>query len=79
MLPHGTPGGEAGVLTRAGFSDPQRHVVPGGQPHVRTYDDVVSWVFAMSFSAPHLFAGRRDAFEADLYCRVDPRPEVEDI
>lgn len=66
VLPHGTPGGEAAVLTRAGFSGPQRHVVPGGQLLERTADDLVAGVFSMSFSAPHLFGTRRDAFETDL-------------
>ncbi|MDR6974035.1 SAM-dependent methyltransferase [Streptomyces sp. 3330] len=66
VLPRGTPGGEAAVLARAGFTGPQRHVVPGGQPLERTADDVVSGVFSLSFSAPHLFGARRDAFEADL-------------
>ncbi|MFF1398165.1 class I SAM-dependent methyltransferase [Streptomyces sp. NPDC058287] len=66
VLPHGTPGGEAAVLSRAGFSGPQRHVVPGGQPLERTADDLVAGVFSMSFSAPHLFGTRRDAFETDL-------------
>lgn len=66
VLPQGTPGGEAVVLARAGFSGPQRHVVPGGQPLRRTADDVVAGVFSMSFSAPHLFGPRLDGFEADL-------------
>ncbi|MFH0173536.1 class I SAM-dependent methyltransferase [Streptomyces cacaoi] len=66
VLPQGTPGGEAALLARAGFSGPQRHVVPGGQPLERTVGDVVAGVFSMSFSAPHLFGARRDAFEADL-------------
>jgi SAM-dependent methyltransferase len=66
VLPQGTPGGEAAVLARAGFSGPQRHVVPGGHALERTYDDVVAGVFSMSFSAPHLFGARRDAFESDL-------------
>ncbi|MFI5755764.1 class I SAM-dependent methyltransferase [Streptomyces sp. NPDC051569] len=66
VLPHGTPGDEAAVLTRAGFSGPQRHVVPGGQALERTDDDVVAWAFSMSSSAPHLFGTRRDDFEADL-------------
>ncbi|MER5433547.1 class I SAM-dependent methyltransferase [Streptomyces sp. NPDC002588] len=65
-LPQGTPGNEAAVLARAGFSGPQRHVVPGGQALDRTADDVVAWVFSMSYSAPHLFGSRRDDFEADL-------------
>ncbi|WP_165484773.1 class I SAM-dependent methyltransferase [Streptomyces kasugaensis] len=66
VLPQGTPDGEATVLTRAGFSGPQRHVVPGGQALTRTCADVVAGVFSMSFSAPHLFGPRRDDFEADL-------------
>ncbi|MER5177585.1 class I SAM-dependent methyltransferase [Streptomyces sp. NPDC002896] len=67
VLRHGTPGNEAAVFTRAGFSGPQRHIVPGGQALERTCDDVVAGVFSMSFSAPHLFAARRDDFQADLY------------
>lgn len=66
VLPQGTPGGEAAVLTRAGFSGPRRHVVPGGQALERTSDDVVAGVFSMSFSAPHLFGARRAAFESDV-------------
>ncbi|WP_329372503.1 class I SAM-dependent methyltransferase [Streptomyces sp. NBC_01483] len=66
VLPQGTPGGEAAVFTRAGLSGPQRRVVPGGQALERTCDDVVAGVFSMSFSAPHLFGARRDAFESDL-------------
>ncbi|NEA56130.1 methyltransferase domain-containing protein [Streptomyces sp. SID13666] len=66
VLTHGTPGDEAAVLTRAGFSGPQRHVVPGGQALERTSDDVVAWAFSMSSSAPHLFGPHRDDFEADL-------------
>lgn len=65
-LPQGTPGGEAAVLARAGYTGPQRLVVPGGQARERTCDDVVAAVFSMSFSAPHLFGTRRGAFEADL-------------
>jgi SAM-dependent methyltransferase len=65
-LPHGTPGGEAEVFRRAGFTPAQRCVVPGGQPLERTVDDVVAWAFSMSSSAPHLFGTRRDDFEADL-------------
>lgn len=66
VLTHGTPGDEAAVLTRAGFSGPQRHVVPGGQALERSSDDVVAWAFSMSSSAPHLFGPHRDDFEADL-------------
>ncbi|MFE7632416.1 class I SAM-dependent methyltransferase [Kitasatospora sp. NPDC057518] len=66
LLPHGTPGDEAAVLARAGFAGPQRIVVPGGRPLERTADDAVAGVFALSSSAPHLFADRRPAFESDL-------------
>ena len=66
VLRHGTPGDEAAVLARAGFAGPQRLVVPGGQLLERAADDVVAWVFSLSFSAPHLFGERRAAFEADL-------------
>ncbi|MFI6347732.1 class I SAM-dependent methyltransferase [Streptomyces sp. NPDC050560] len=67
VLPSGTAGGEADVLRAAGFSGPRRLVVPGGPPLERTWDDVVAGVFSMSFSAPHLFGGRRAAFESDLH------------
>lgn len=66
VLAQGTPGQEDEVFVRAGFSGPRRLVVPGGQVLERTFDDVVAWVFSMSFSAPHLFEGRRDDFETDL-------------
>ncbi|MCM2391376.1 class I SAM-dependent methyltransferase [Streptomyces albipurpureus] len=66
VLLAGTPGGEAAVLARAGFSGPERRVAPGGQAWERTSDDVVAWAFSMSSSAPHLFGARRDDFESDL-------------
>lgn len=65
-LPQGTPGGESAVFARAGFSGPDRHVVPGGRPLDRDCDDLVAQVFSMSFSAPHLFGPHREAFESDL-------------
>ncbi|EST19276.1 class I SAM-dependent methyltransferase [Streptomyces roseochromogenus] len=69
LLPQGTAGGEAAILADAGFQGPQRYVVPGGQELRRTVDDVVAWTFSMSYSAPHLFGHRREAFETDL-CRL---------
>ncbi|MEV7197293.1 class I SAM-dependent methyltransferase [Streptomyces sp. NPDC093510] len=66
VLPQGTPGGEAEVFARAGFSGPQRHIVPGGPPLERSADDLVAEVFSMSSSTPHLFGSARDRFEADL-------------
>ncbi|MEU4653253.1 class I SAM-dependent methyltransferase [Streptomyces sp. NPDC023723] len=65
-LPRGTPGGEAEVFARAGFTGPDRHVVPAGNVLERTSDDAVAEVFSMSFSTPHLFGPRRADFEADL-------------
>ncbi|MFE7115689.1 class I SAM-dependent methyltransferase [Streptomyces sp. NPDC057654] len=67
VLPDGTPGGEAVVLARAGFSGPDRLVIPGGQALERTSDDVIAWVFSMSSSAPHLFGTRREEFESELH------------
>ncbi|MFE4371569.1 class I SAM-dependent methyltransferase [Streptomyces sp. NPDC056835] len=66
VLRYGTPSGEAAVLGRAGFSGPERYVVPGGQALERSCDEVVALVFSTSSSAPHLFGTRRDDFEADL-------------
>lgn len=65
-LPQGTPGDEATVFTRAGFTGPDHHVVPGGGPLTRDRDALVAEVYSMSFSAPHLFGPHRPAFEADL-------------
>ncbi|MFF7457192.1 class I SAM-dependent methyltransferase [Kitasatospora sp. NPDC008115] len=66
FLPHGTPGNEAAVLTAAGFTDPQRLVVPGGHPLTRTTDEVVAGVLSLSSSAPHLFGPHLATFETDL-------------
>ncbi|MFJ3639936.1 class I SAM-dependent methyltransferase [Streptomyces sp. NPDC090108] len=66
VLPGGTPGGEAAVFAAAGFAEPERYVVPGGQALERDEDDVVSWTYSMSSSAPHLFGARLTAFEAEL-------------
>ncbi|MEU8923978.1 hypothetical protein AB0D10_24030 [Kitasatospora sp. NPDC048545] len=59
-------GPEAGRGAGAGFTGPQRIVVPGGQPPERTVDDTVAGVFSFSSSAPHLFTDRRPTFETDL-------------
>ncbi|ATL30917.1 class I SAM-dependent methyltransferase [Streptomyces formicae] len=66
VLPHGTPSGETAVFAGAGLHGPRRLVVPAGQALERSVDDVVSSVFSLSFSTPHLFGARRDVFEADL-------------
>ena len=66
FLRHGTPSKEADVLRDAGYDPPRRVRVPAGPPLVRTVDDIVAWTFSLSGSAPHLFAERGPAFEADL-------------
>ena len=66
LLRHGTDGGEAEVLARAGFDPPEIVFVAGAEYHVRTLDDQVATCLAHSWSAPHLFGERLPAFEADL-------------
>lgn len=66
VIRHGTPSGEAEILSRAGFTGPDRFVLPGGQLLEREAEDVVAFVFSLSSSAPHLFGEQRGAFEADL-------------
>lgn len=65
-LPAGTRGGEEDVMRKAGFTGPTRIEVGGGLVVERALDDVVSSVFSLSSSAPHLFADRLPDFEADL-------------
>ena len=54
------------MLAAAGYSGPERMILPVGGPWVRGEDDVVAWVWSLSGSAPHLFGERRGAFEAEL-------------
>jgi ubiquinone/menaquinone biosynthesis C-methylase UbiE len=61
-----SPDNEAAVLRGAGFAGPEVVVVPDGRTIVRTTDDIVSEVFSMSSTAPHLFGARRSEFESDL-------------
>jgi SAM-dependent methyltransferase len=65
-LRYGSPSGEADVLQRAGYSEPQRLRIPASGIIERNSDDLVAWVYSLSGSAPHLFGARRDAFEHDL-------------
>lgn len=65
-LPTGTRSGEEDVMRQAGFTGPTRIEVGGGQVAVRGVDDIVAAVFSLSSSAPHLFADRLPAFEAEL-------------
>ncbi|TNH22417.1 class I SAM-dependent methyltransferase [Micromonospora orduensis] len=65
-LPGGTAGGEEEVMRAAGFTGPTRITVEQGMVVERPVDEVASAVFSLSSSAPHLFADRLPAFEADL-------------
>jgi SAM-dependent methyltransferase len=60
------PWDEDDVLNEAGFSGPDVIVVPDDREIVRSVDDVVASVYAVSRSAPHLFGDRLASFEADL-------------
>ncbi len=66
VLPHGTPGGEAAVLRRAGFAGPERLLLPAGHVLTRSTDDLVAEVFSRSDAAPHLFGDQLLTFEAAL-------------
>lgn len=66
VLLHGTPGGEAAVLSRAGFDDPEVVPIGGSEVVVRTVDDIVAAQYSNSASAPHLFGERLPQFEAEL-------------
>ena len=65
-LPNGGRSGEDDVMRAAGYSGPTRLEVGGGQIVERTADQIVSAVFSLSSSTPHLFGDRLAAFEADL-------------
>jgi SAM-dependent methyltransferase len=56
---------EEEVYRAAGFSGPQRIVVPGNIVE-RSTDQIVAGIFSLSSSTPHLFGNRSEAFEADL-------------
>ncbi|GAA2192827.1 class I SAM-dependent methyltransferase [Micromonospora lupini] len=65
-LPSGTPSGEGEIMLAAGFTGPTRITVEQGMVVERSVDEIVSAVFSLSSSAPHLFGDRLAAFEADL-------------
>ena len=62
----GTRAGEEDVMRAAGYTGPQRLDVPGGSIVERSADEVVSSMFSLSSSAPHLFGSRLAAFETEL-------------
>ncbi|HWG02591.1 MAG TPA: SAM-dependent methyltransferase, partial [Trebonia sp.] len=61
-----SPGGEDEIFRAAGFLPAVTVTVPDQRIIERTADDLVALVFSLSSTAPHLFGGRRDSFEADL-------------
>ena len=65
VLSAGTPGGEDGIYRAAGFTGPQRLEVPGRVVE-RTADQIVSSVYSLSSSAPHLFGKRLEEFDTEL-------------
>jgi SAM-dependent methyltransferase len=65
-LPDGNRSGEEAVMRAAGYDGPQRIEVARGEIATRTLDEVVSAVFSLSGSAPHLFGDRQEDFERDL-------------
>jgi SAM-dependent methyltransferase len=58
--------GEEDVMRAAGYQGPQRLHVEQGQVVRRDLDEVVSAVFSLSGSAPHLFGDRLALFEHEL-------------
>ncbi len=67
LLPAGrTRADEEEILRQAGFTGPTRTEVGGHQIVDRVVDDIVSAVFSLSSSTPHLFAAELPMFEADL-------------
>ncbi|GAA1666031.1 class I SAM-dependent methyltransferase [Glycomyces endophyticus] len=66
LLPHGTAYGEDEVMRRAGYAGPEVISVGEGRVEERTEDEIVSSVFSLSSSAPHLFGDRLAPFEAEL-------------
>jgi ubiquinone/menaquinone biosynthesis C-methylase UbiE len=71
MIEHGTKYDLAGVLSTAGFVQPESIRVPVEGALIRTTDDLVAFVFSRSGSAPHLFGDRLSEFEADLRQLLD--------
>ena len=53
-------------MRAAGYHGPQRIEVSRGEIATRSTDEVVSAVFSLSGSAPHLFGDRLADFERDL-------------
>jgi SAM-dependent methyltransferase len=66
VLPSGTRGGEEDVMRDVGYRGPERLEVVRGDVVERSTEQVVSAVFSLSSSAPHLFGPRLARFDDDL-------------
>jgi hypothetical protein len=66
VLPTGTRAGEEEIMHRVGYTGPRRIDVERGEVVNRSLDEVISAIFSLSGSAPHLFGNRLDAFEDDV-------------
>jgi hypothetical protein len=60
------PSGEDDIFQAAGFLPEQSYRAPDDRVLERTIEDVVAWVFAASYTAPHLFGDDLPRFERDL-------------
>ncbi|MEQ7011026.1 class I SAM-dependent methyltransferase [Actinopolymorpha sp. B17G11] len=65
-LPQGTRGGEEAVMRQAGYTGPTRITIDEERIADRSIDEIISAVFSLSSSAPHLFTDQLPAFEGDL-------------
>lgn len=61
-----SPSGEDEIFQQAGFRPARTVTVPDGRVIERSADDLVAHAFSLSFTAPHLFGGRRADYEMDL-------------
>jgi SAM-dependent methyltransferase len=66
VLPSTKLDDEPEVLHAAGFGDPERVPLPGGEVVVSSVDDIVARHYSVSGSAPHLFGSRKEEFEQEL-------------
>lgn len=57
----------ADALVRTRFGGPRSVFAPGRPDIVRDVDGVLAGYLSMSYSAPHLFGDRLDAFEAEVH------------
>ena len=59
------------MLVSAGFGEPERVPLPGGEVIIKSVEDVVASCYSASGSAPHLFGSRRNEFEQELIALLD--------